>query len=56
MTKISTLGEFGLIAEIKSRFSGTNLPQGWQGIGDDCAVIPKDENSSWLISTDMFLA
>ena len=30
----------------------SNLPNGVLGIGDDCAVIPQNEHSSWLISTD----
>ena len=29
-----------------------NLPNEIVGIGDDCAVIPKNKNISWLISTD----
>lgn len=56
MSKLSTLGEFGLIEEIKTRFTGAPLPAGWHGIGDDCAVIPKDANASWLYSTDFLLA
>lgn len=56
MSKLSTLGEFGLIEEIKQHFAGAPLPAGWHGIGDDCAVIPKDANSSWLYSTDFLLA
>ncbi len=56
MTKLSALGEFGFIEGIKAHYAGADLPDGWFGIGDDCAVFPKDGNSSWLISTDMFLA
>lgn len=56
MTKLSALGEFGFIDAIKAHYTAMPLPAGWFGIGDDCAVIPKDANSSWLVSTDMFLA
>lgn len=56
MTKLSSLGEFGFIETIKAHYPGASLPAGWMGIGDDCAVFPKDANASWLISTDMFLA
>ena len=55
MTKLSAFGEFGFIDDIKSRFAGAPLPTGWHGIGDDCAVIPKDEfellmESDWQIA------
>ena len=33
-------------------FKQQSLPNEILGIGDDCAVIPKDSKSSWLISTD----
>ena len=32
-----------------------NLPRNINGIGDDCAVIPKNKNISWLISTDALI-
>ena len=38
--------------EIIKLFSSSKISSGIVGIGDDCAVIPKDNNSSWLISTD----
>lgn len=46
------LGEFGLIEEIKQ---GIEVPQGYLGIGDDCAVIPQKEGRETLISTDMLI-
>lgn len=47
-------GEFGFIGEIKKKFENT-LPPGYFGIGDDCAVFPKNETESYLISTDMMI-
>ena len=39
--------------EIINLFKGQKkLPEKVLGIGDDCAVIPKDSSSSWLLSTD----
>ena len=31
------------------------LPQGVVGIGDDCAVIPQNDNQSLLITTDLLI-
>lgn len=42
------MDEFELIKNIKNRFSLRNL-------GDDCAVMPKDERSDLVISTDMLI-
>lgn len=49
---IKTLGEFGLIEEIRK---GISLPDGILGIGDDCAVIPQATGRESLISTDMLI-
>lgn len=46
------LGEFGLIEEIKQ---GIEVPQGYLGIGDDCAVIPQKSGMETLVSTDMLI-
>lgn len=51
---VNSIGEFGLIAEIKRKFENL-VPAGVEGIGDDCAVIPKDEFSSYVITTDMLV-
>jgi thiamine-monophosphate kinase len=51
-TELSTLGEFGLINRIQQKFR-TTLPTTIKGIGDDAAVIEKDTDNYWLISTDM---
>jgi len=50
---IKELGEFGLIAEIKSAFA--QVPSGVRGIGDDCAVIPQVTGRDTLVSTDMLV-
>jgi len=52
--RLSELGEFGLIARLAARF-GQGLPPGMVGIGDDCAVIPWDEGTSLLVTTDLLI-
>ncbi|MBR6660645.1 MAG: thiamine-phosphate kinase [Bacteroidales bacterium] len=46
------LGEFGLIEDIKQ---GIEVPQGYLGIGDDCAVMPQKSGMETLVSTDMLI-
>jgi thiamine-monophosphate kinase len=48
------LGEFGFIQEIKKQFS-LDLPEGVEGIGDDCAIIPETDQHSLLVTTDMLI-
>ncbi|RME19017.1 MAG: thiamine-phosphate kinase [Bacteroidetes bacterium] len=54
LTPLSQLGEFGLIEHIQKN---TQLyhQQTIKGIGDDAAVIEKDEHHYTLISTDMLI-
>jgi thiamine-monophosphate kinase len=52
-TKLSQLGEFGLIDRIKSNFSLQN-PSSLKGIGDDAAVIDIGKENL-LVSTDMLI-
>lgn len=52
--ELKEIGEFGLISDIKKKFENM-IPNGVEGIGDDCAIIPKDENSSYVITTDMLV-
>lgn len=50
MTGLEELGEFGLISRLAKKLSP--LPKGVLGIGDDCAVVPKDSKHDWLLSAD----
>lgn len=45
-------GEFEFIADIRDMFPA---PEGIQGIGDDCAVLPQKEGQETLVSTDMLV-
>jgi len=49
---IASLGEFGLISNIKSRFT---VPDGVTGIGDDCAIIPQKDGRQTLVSSDILM-
>ena len=51
---LKELGEFGLIERIKEAL-GSPVPDGVQGIGDDCAVLPQAGGMETLVSTDMLL-
>lgn len=51
---LKSLGEFGLISMIKNKFGDTSKG-GVEGIGDDCAVIPKDSTHSYVVTTDMLV-
>ena len=47
-----TMTEFGFIDHIKELFAA--LPDnGFEGIGDDCAVLPVGEGESLVFTTDM---
>lgn len=52
--KISEVGEFALIDHIAASFKEL-LPPNLTGIGDDCALIPKNENTSYVVSSDMLV-
>lgn len=54
MTKISEIGEFGLIQRIAPLFAPLT-GEGQKGIGDDCAVIPLDAQNSFLVTTDLLI-
>lgn len=51
---IKEIGEFGLIGRIAESFREL-IPAGWEGIGDDCAVIPWGENRSLVVTTDLLV-
>ncbi len=50
-TELNELGEFGLIERIKTASTLRNTTS-LRGIGDDAAVIKKDEKNVFLVSTD----
>ena len=50
--KLSEIGEFGLIGRIRELFPA---PEGVEGIGDDCAVLPQCSGRDTLVSTDMLV-
>lgn len=50
-TEIQDLGEFGLIKSLQERY-GATLATTIKGIGDDAAVIEKNDEEYFLISTD----
>lgn len=50
--KLSEYGEFGLIDRIREEFK---VPDGVDGIGDDCAIIPQSGGMDTLVSTDMLM-
>jgi thiamine-monophosphate kinase len=52
ITPISHLGEFGLIAKLTEPFALQHASV-LKGVGDDCAVIEKDTENVWLITTDL---
>lgn len=52
--KIQEIGEFGLIGRIAETVKNL-IPDGWEGIGDDCAVIPWGNDSSLVVTTDLLV-
>lgn len=52
--KVNEIGEFGLIGRIAESFKNL-IPQGWEGIGDDCAVIPWGDGRSLVVTTDLLV-
>lgn len=52
--KIKDIGEFGFISRLAAR-CGEKLPEGFTGIGDDCAIIPGPQGFQYAISTDLLI-
>ncbi len=52
--KISDIGEFGLIASVEERFRAL-VPEGYEGIGDDCAVLPLNGQRSLVVTKDLLV-
>jgi len=53
-TELGDLGEFGLIDHLTKEFD-PKLPNTIKGVGDDAAVIERNEEEYTLISTDMLV-
>lgn len=53
-TELEQLGEFGLIETLTKPFKSTQKST-LKGVGDDAAVLEKNETEATLISTDMLL-
>ncbi len=52
--QLAALGEFGLINRISPLFRSL-IPEGVEGIGDDCAIIPISETESLVVTTDLLV-
>ncbi len=52
--KLSDIGEFGFIERFSKEFRSLE-GDGVIGIGDDCAVIPKSETESLVVTTDLLI-
>ena len=52
--QLNELGEFGLIGLIREKFASVSAA-GYEGIGDDCAVIPCGDGTSLVVTTDMLI-
>jgi len=51
---ISDISEFGFIERLSASFKEL-LPKGVKGIGDDCALFPKNRNEFYMVSADMLI-
>jgi len=52
--KLGEIGEFGFIDRITDMF-GDLQHEGCMGIGDDCAIIPCNEQEDYLVTTDLLI-
>ncbi|SHE72484.1 thiamine-phosphate kinase [Mariniphaga anaerophila] len=52
--ELKEIGEFGFIERFAPEFK-TLLSKNVMGIGDDCAILPMNENSDLLVTTDMLI-
>ena len=53
--KLSDIGEFGLIKNMIMPNFEELVTEGYTGIGDDCAVMPLNEETCQVVSTDMLV-
>lgn len=52
--KLKEIGEFGFIERFAHRFEDLITPPA-MGIGDDCAILPADDQYDYVITTDMLV-
>lgn len=52
--KLSDIGEFGFIERLSKNFEGT-IDKSVTGIGDDCAILPLDQNDDQVVTTDLLV-
>lgn len=52
--KLSQIGEFGFIERFSKRFANISSNNA-MGIGDDCAILPLDENYEQVVTTDLLI-
>lgn len=52
--KLKEIGEFGFIERFKPCFGGL-VQENFVGIGDDCAIIPANDQDDWLVTTDLLM-
>ncbi len=52
--KLSKIGEFGFIDRVSALFKDLSLPE-YTGIGDDCAIIPYNEEEDYVVTTDLLI-
>jgi len=51
---LSEIGEFGLIERFSKSFRDFEIP-GMTGIGDDCAIMPLDDQYEQIVTTDLLI-
>ncbi|PRZ00061.1 thiamine-phosphate kinase [Marinilabilia salmonicolor] len=52
--KLSEIGEFGFIDRFSGKFSALNKNEEY-GIGDDCAIMPLDDQYNQIVTTDLLI-
>lgn len=52
--KLSEIGEFGFIERLTKKFHDISI-NGITGIGDDCAILPMDEQYDLVVTTDLLV-
>ena len=52
--KLSEIGEFGFIDRFSGKFSSLNEAK-VSGIGDDCAIMPLDDEYEQIVTTDLLI-